>query len=54
VLDPFCGSSTTGIVALRLGRKFVGIDLNEDYLKMSIKRLEPLLAQGTLALEVSA
>jgi len=31
VLDPFAGSGTAGIVALREGRSFIGIDLNEDY-----------------------
>lgn len=41
VLDPFCGSGTTGVVALKLGRKFIGIELNEKYLKeISIPRLE--------------
>lgn len=40
ILDPFTGSSTTGVVAIRHGRKFVGIDLEEDYLKLSIKRLD--------------
>lgn len=32
ILDPFCGSGTTGAVAARLGRKFVGIDANREYL----------------------
>lgn len=41
VLDPFCGSGTTGIVALAHGRKFCGIDLSEEYLKtMAIPRLK--------------
>ena len=40
VLDPFTGASTTGVVALKYGRKFIGIDLNEDYLKISEKRLK--------------
>jgi len=40
VLDPFCGSSTTGVAAVRLGRKYIGIDLEEQYLKLSIKRLK--------------
>ena len=31
VLDPFCGSGTTGVVALRHGRKFIGIDLSAQY-----------------------
>lgn len=40
ILDPFSGSSTTGIVASRNGRKYIGIDLEKDYLDLSIKRLE--------------
>ena len=40
VLDPFCGSATTGIAALREKRQFIGIELEEDYLKLSIKRLK--------------
>lgn len=40
VLDPFTGSSTTGVAAIRHGRKFVGIDDNSDYLELSTKRLD--------------
>jgi site-specific DNA-methyltransferase (adenine-specific) len=40
VLDPFCGSSTTGVAAILENRKYVGIDLEEPYLELSIKRLE--------------
>ncbi len=40
VLDPFCGSGTTGVVALRYGRKFIGIDNCEEYLQITQKRLE--------------
>ena len=32
VLDPFHGSGTTGIVALRLGRAYVGVDISKEYL----------------------
>lgn len=39
VLDPFCGSGTTCEAAKRLGRKFIGIDLNSDYCEMARKRL---------------
>lgn len=40
VLDPFCGSATTGVVALRNNRNFVGIDSEKDYLdKFAIPRL---------------
>jgi DNA modification methylase len=40
VLDPFFGSGTTGVVALRNNRHFVGIDLNADYCKIALKRLK--------------
>ncbi len=40
VLDPFCGSSTTGVAAVLLNRKYVGIDLEDNYLQLSKKRLE--------------
>ena len=39
VLDPFIGSGTTGIVALNLERRFVGIELNPDYIRLAEKRL---------------
>ena len=39
VLDPFFGSGTTGLVAQRLGRKWIGIELSEDYMKMAEKRV---------------
>jgi len=38
IIDPFTGSSTTGISANRHGRKFIGIDLEEKYLELSVKR----------------
>lgn len=37
VLDPFSGSGTTGMVAQRLGRKYIGIDLNAKYLELSLR-----------------
>lgn len=39
ILDPFCGSSTTGVAAIRLGRKYIGIDNNIEYLELSRRRL---------------
>ncbi|MDQ5938825.1 MAG: hypothetical protein QG603_550 [Patescibacteria group bacterium] len=42
VLDPFAGSSTTGIAAVLNDRKFIGIDLEKKYLDLSIKRFEDL------------
>ena len=42
VLDPFCGSSTTGIAANLLRRRFLGIDQEIDYLEISKHRREEL------------
>ena len=39
ILDPFFGSGTTGLVAKKAGRKFIGIELNENYVKLAKKRL---------------
>ena len=42
ILDPFCGSSTTGISAVKLNRKYIGIDNKKEYLDLSIRRYEEL------------
>ena len=39
VLDPFSGSGTTGVVALRHGRSFIGIELNPDYIELARERI---------------
>lgn len=51
VLDPFCGSGTTGMVALKRGRRFVGIDLSAKYLDLALKTR---LAQTALIDEMGA
>jgi len=43
VLDPFTGASTTGVASLLLNRKYVGIDLEDDYLRLSVKRIKEIL-----------
>jgi site-specific DNA-methyltransferase (adenine-specific) len=40
VLDPFNGSGTTGVSAFSLGRKYIGIELENKYLEVSVKRLK--------------
>lgn len=40
VLDPFCGSGTTGVVALRNHREFIGIDNEPEYIELSKRRLD--------------
>jgi DNA modification methylase len=49
VLDPFAGSGTTGAVAYRLGRKFVGVELNPEYAAMAERRIAPHRDQMQLA-----
>jgi DNA modification methylase len=43
IIDPFSGSGTTGVVALKSQRNYIGIELNQEYVDMSEKRLKPLL-----------
>lgn len=44
ILDPFTGSSTTGVVAVRNKREFIGIDLEKEYLDLSIKRFKNIIS----------
>lgn len=57
VLDPFAGSATSGVVALRNGRDFVGIELNPDYCEMARRRIKgdaPLFNEEVDVIERSA
>jgi site-specific DNA-methyltransferase (adenine-specific) len=40
ILDPFCGSGTTGVACLRLGRRFIGIERDAKYAAIAVERLE--------------
>ena len=48
VLDPFFGAGTTGLVALKQNKKFLGIELNPEYIKIAENRLKPFLEQKNL------
>ncbi|MCL5961404.1 MAG: site-specific DNA-methyltransferase [Chloroflexi bacterium] len=46
VLDPFLGSGTTGFVALKMGRRFAGIELNPGYVRITERRLNGSVTYG--------
>ena len=48
ILDPFMGSGTTGVAAIQLGRKFIGIEREPKYFKIACERIEQAVAQGQL------
>ena len=49
VLDPFNGSGTTGVAALRAGHRYVGIELDPEYLELTKRRIESEICSGQLA-----
>lgn len=48
VYDPFMGSGTTGIVAIKLSRNYVGSEINPDYVAIAEKRIQPIKDQTNL------
>ena len=48
ILDPFMGSGTTGVACANLGRKFIGIEIDEKYFDIACERIEAAQAQGRL------
>lgn len=48
IVDPFMGSGTTGVAAIQLGRKFIGIEREPKYFDIACKRIEQAVAQGQL------
>ena len=45
VLDPFMGSGTTGVVAMRMGRRFIGIDFDSEYYDIALRRISSVMDQ---------
>lgn len=52
VLDPFAGSGTTGVACVKTGRKFIGVEINEEYFLLARKRITEALRQGDLFVDV--
>ncbi|MBS4036315.1 MAG: site-specific DNA-methyltransferase [Ignavibacterium sp.] len=48
VFDPFMGSGTTAVTAQKLNRKFCGIEINEDYCCLAVKRLKAALSDTSI------
>lgn len=48
VLDPFMGSGTTGVAAIQMGRKFIGIEREPKYFEIACERIAAAAAQGNL------
>ena len=51
ILDPFMGSGTTGVAAVQLGRRFVGIELDEGYFDIACRRIADALSRPRLPLD---
>jgi len=54
ILDPFMGSGTTGVACVKLGRRFIGIELDEGYFDIACKRIEKAYAQPDMFIEPPA
>jgi len=48
ILDPFMGSGTTGVACAKLGRRFIGIELEEKYFNIAVKRIDEAYRQPRL------
>lgn len=51
ILDPFMGSGTTGVAAVKLGRKFTGIEIDEGYFDIACRRIEAALREPDMFIE---
>ena len=53
ILDPFMGSGTTGVACVKLGRKFIGIEIDAKYFDIACKRIRDAYAQPDMFVEQS-
>lgn len=54
ILDPFMGSGTTGVACAKMGRKFIGIELEPKYFDIACKRIEEAYKQGDMFIQPAA
>jgi DNA modification methylase len=54
ILDPFLGSGTTGVAAIQLGHKFIGIEINGDYLAIAQRRIAQASPDFRLTINLTA
>ena len=54
ILDSFMGSGTTGVACARLGRRFIGVEIEEKYFDIACRRIEAEYRQPRLFTEPSA
>jgi len=51
ILDPFMGSGTTGVAAVKLGRRFIGIEIEPKYFDIACRRISDALKQPDMFIE---
>jgi len=51
ILDPFMGSGTTGVAAVKLGRRFIGIEIEPKYFDIACRRIEEATKQPDMFIE---
>jgi site-specific DNA-methyltransferase (adenine-specific) len=54
ILDPFMGSGTTGVVAKKLGRNFIGIEIDQSYFEMASLRIENSVREPNLFIQIQS
>jgi site-specific DNA-methyltransferase (adenine-specific) len=53
ILDPFLGTGTTGVASLKMGRKFIGIEIDPDYFEIACQRIEKAQQQQQMDFEAA-
>jgi DNA modification methylase len=51
IFDPFMGSGSTGVAALELGRKFIGVEKNPEYFALATRRIRETLAHNDIFMD---